>query len=134
MLIRASRCVWCVYPAPPRPMTPGGHDGNGLLNSLERYCPNTNTWTTVASMPTHRSVGRLIALRGLLYTIGGYDGNNIITSIERCVCVCVCVRGVCVCVSECVCVCARACVLKYVCTCVCTKVCMHVCVCCARHN
>ena len=85
--------VACVYPSP-SPTTAGGHDGNGLLNSLERYDPNTNTWTTVASMPTHRSVGRLIALKGLLYAIGGYDGNNIITSIERCVCMCVhgCVR------------------------------------------
>ena len=71
---------------PHSPPTPGGHDGNGLLNSLERYDPISNTWTTVASMSSHRSVGRLVALKGCLYAIGGYDGNNIITNVERCVC------------------------------------------------
>ena len=44
-LIVANDMLYCI----------GGYDGVNLLNSVERYDPNTGSWGTVASMSTRRS-------------------------------------------------------------------------------
>lgn len=49
----------------------------GILSTVEKYSPSTNTWTTVASMPTAR--GGLAAAadtQGNIYAIGGINGSN----------------------------------------------------------
>ena len=40
----------------------GGNDGSSSLNSVEKYEPKSNKWTTVESMSTRRSsVGVVVA-------------------------------------------------------------------------
>lgn len=33
----------------------GGHDGKTYLNTAEKYCPKTDSWSMVASMKTSRA-------------------------------------------------------------------------------
>jgi len=44
-LVVANDMLYCI----------GGYDGLNLLNSAERYDPNTGQWTLIASMSTRRS-------------------------------------------------------------------------------
>ena len=39
----------------------GGHDGKVYLNTAEIYCPNTDTWSPIASMATSRAGAGVIA-------------------------------------------------------------------------
>jgi hypothetical protein len=50
----------------------GGNVGNKLLNTVEKYNPATDAWTTgLASMPTARSDLAVVAVNGQIYAIGG---------------------------------------------------------------
>jgi kelch-like protein 18 len=52
------------------------------LRSVERYDPDTDEWTTLASMNVKRSRVSLVANCGRLYAVGGYDGNTNLASME----------------------------------------------------
>ena len=59
----------------------GGHDGINYLKTVERYNPETNEWTCVASMGARRGGVGVAPLGGCLYATGGYDGaSNLNTS------------------------------------------------------
>jgi hypothetical protein len=61
----------------------GGHPEGANLNPVEAYNPSTNTWTTVASMPTVR--GQLAAATGLdgrIYAIGGGGNVGFLNTVE----------------------------------------------------
>ena len=40
------------------------------LNSVERWCPNTNKWEDVCPLPRHLSSCCLVSCDGRLYVIG----------------------------------------------------------------
>ena len=48
----------------------GGHNSTDRLRSVERYDPETNQWTMLASMHFQRSDGDSCALNGKLYIVG----------------------------------------------------------------
>eukprot|EP01048_Picozoa_sp_COSAG05_P028543 COSAG05_NODE_8915_length_661_cov_1.354093_1_plen_107_part_01 len=50
----------------------GGYNGNPLTTA-ERYDPDLNSWTPIASMGTRRSSLALTTLNNNLYAVGGYD-------------------------------------------------------------
>jgi alpha-tubulin suppressor-like RCC1 family protein len=59
----------------------GGVSGT-VSDTLERYDPNTDQWTTLASM-TQARYGHLTAVHnGLLYVLGGADGTSTFSSVE----------------------------------------------------
>lgn len=43
----------------------GGYDGVTSLNSVEKYSPETDTWTSVKPMNKSRSAGAVIACQGV---------------------------------------------------------------------
>ena len=43
---------------------------------VERWNPDDNLWTKVASMKQQRSALAVAALNGCIYALGGYDGDN----------------------------------------------------------
>jgi len=54
----------------------GGRSGGGVLNNLERYHKNTDTWITLAPMPTARAgLGGTYSGR-YIYAIGGRDADT----------------------------------------------------------
>ena len=62
----------------------GGDDGgNDILTTAERYDPDTNSWTPIASMGTARIYLGLTTLNNNLYAVGGYDGNINLNTAER---------------------------------------------------
>jgi len=54
----------------------GGHDGITYLKTVEKYDPETNAWTSVASMGARRGGVGVATLGGCLYATGGYDGTS----------------------------------------------------------
>lgn len=46
------------------------------LNTVEEYDPETDKWTTKASMPTARYYLGVAVVNGILYAIGGYDSDS----------------------------------------------------------
>ena len=58
------------------------YDGSQFLRTCERYDPDTDEWTTLASMNIKRSRVSLVANSGRLYAVGGYDGNSNLASME----------------------------------------------------
>lgn len=60
----------------------GGHDGEGLLDTVERYDPQRDTWTVITTLSSPRCLGSLVALKGCLYAIGGYDGASVLQSLQ----------------------------------------------------
>lgn len=61
----------------------GGHDGEGLLDSIERYDPVGDIWVVVATLTSPRCLGALVAIKGYLYAVGGYDGTNALQLLQR---------------------------------------------------
>lgn len=61
---------------------PGGHDGDGLLDTVERYDPHRDTWTIITVLNSPCCLGALVALKGCLYAIGGYDGASVLQSLQ----------------------------------------------------
>jgi hypothetical protein len=50
---------------------------------VEAYDTTTNTWTTVASMPTARTnLPAVTGPDGRIYAIGGFDGSTIVNTVE----------------------------------------------------
>ena len=63
----------------------GGHDGDGLLDTVERYDPDRDTWTVITTLSVPRCLGSLVALKGCLYAIGGYDGASVLQCFQVCI-------------------------------------------------
>ncbi|GMT27521.1 hypothetical protein PFISCL1PPCAC_18818, partial [Pristionchus fissidentatus] len=62
----------------------GGHDGQSYLNSIERFDPATNEWSTdVAPTSTCRTSVGVAVLDGFLYAVGGQDGVSCLNVVER---------------------------------------------------
>ncbi|NWR50316.1 KLH20 protein, partial [Regulus satrapa] len=62
----------------------GGHDGSSYLNSVERYDPKTNQWSSdVAPTSTCRTSVGVAVLGGYLYAVGGQDGVSCLNIVER---------------------------------------------------
>lgn len=60
----------------------GGHDGNTWLNSVERYDPKTNTWTTVAPMHHKRGSPGVTVYKGKILALGGSQIYAQLNSVE----------------------------------------------------
>ena len=55
----------------------GGSTGlNSVTSRFARYNPASNTWTTLASMPTPAYAPSVAVLNGKVYVLGGADGGN----------------------------------------------------------
>ena len=62
----------------------GGHDGSSYLNSVERYDPKTNQWSSsVAAAPTCRTSIGVGVVNDIIYAIGGQDGVSCLDIVER---------------------------------------------------
>ena len=62
----------------------GGHDGQSYLNSIERYDPQTNQWSSdVALTSTCRTSVGVAVLDGFMYAVGGQDGVSCLNVVER---------------------------------------------------
>ena len=60
----------------------GGFDDNSPLNSVEKYDPEANQWTTMTAMSCPRGGVGVAALAGKIYAVGGHDGTNYLSSVE----------------------------------------------------
>ena len=49
---------------------------------MERYDPQSDSWTIVTNLSSPRCLGSLVALKGCLYAIGGYDGASVLLSLQ----------------------------------------------------
>ncbi|XP_026177945.1 kelch-like protein 20 isoform X1 [Mastacembelus armatus] len=64
--------------------TVGGEDNVRCYSSVERYNPDTDSWSKdVAPLSSPRSGVCLVAMDGYLYAIGGHDGTTAINTVER---------------------------------------------------
>jgi hypothetical protein len=62
----------------------GGYSGGVGINTVEKYNPATNTWTTVAPMPTARAgLAAAVDSSGNIYAIGGTNGGSPQNTVEK---------------------------------------------------
>ncbi|XP_077570918.1 uncharacterized protein LOC144195272 [Stigmatopora nigra] len=62
----------------------GGEDGVQCCSSVERYDPDTDSWSAdVAPLSSPRSGVCVATMDGYLYAIGGHDGIAAINTVER---------------------------------------------------
>ncbi|XP_034396651.1 kelch-like protein 20 [Cyclopterus lumpus] len=62
----------------------GGEDAVRCYSSVERYTPDTDSWSAdVAPLSSPRSGVCLVAMVGYLYAIGGHDGIAAMNTVER---------------------------------------------------
>ena len=61
----------------------GGQDGVSCLNIVDKYDPNTNRWTRMASMNSKRLGVAVVVLGTYLYAVGGSDGTSPLNTVER---------------------------------------------------
>ncbi|KAL6114796.1 uncharacterized protein ACO6RY_05475 [Pungitius sinensis] len=62
----------------------GGADHVRCYSSVERYNPDTDSWSTdVAPLSSPRSGVSAVAMDGFLYAIGGHDGVAAVSTVER---------------------------------------------------
>jgi N-acetylneuraminic acid mutarotase len=66
----------------PYTIQPRSLPGTTAINTVERYDPGTNTWSTVAPMPTARAHLAVGVINGILYAVGGQDGGTEIGALE----------------------------------------------------
>lgn len=61
----------------------GGIGANSsILDTLEVYDPQTDTWTTLAPMPTARTYLAADQINGVFFVPGGSDGTNVLATLE----------------------------------------------------
>merc|ERR1712067_155657 len=53
----------------------GGYDEGTCLNSIDRYNPETDTWSNVGHMTTPRAGASAVTVLGRIYVMGGVDDN-----------------------------------------------------------
>jgi kelch-like protein 1/4/5 len=54
-----------------------------LSETVERYDPKTDQWTTVAPMSLPRDAVGICTLGGMVYACGGYDGQSYLSVCEK---------------------------------------------------
>jgi len=54
-----------------------------LESTVERWDPDSNTWSSVERMAECRSTLGVVVLAGELYALGGYDGQYYLQSVEK---------------------------------------------------
>lgn len=59
----------------------GATEDRGRSSQVDRYDPETDTWSSGAEMPTARECD-VVAYEGRLYAVGGYDGRSSVTAFE----------------------------------------------------
>src|SRR5208337_584752 len=59
-----------------------GGAGDFATNEVDAYNPTTNTWTTVAPLPTAREALAVVSDNGLIYAIGGSSGGAGVSESE----------------------------------------------------
>lgn len=52
------------------------------MKSVERYCPQTDTWTLVADLNECHCDAGVGVLNGVIYVVGGSNGHNNLNSVE----------------------------------------------------
>ena len=52
------------------------------LTTVDTYDPVSDSWTTMAAMPTHRSYFGVTELNGTIYAIGGDDAVSVLNTNE----------------------------------------------------
>lgn len=66
----------------------GGHDAPAVnpsasrFDCVERYDPQTDTWTSIAPMSLGRDATGVCLLGGKLFAVGGYDGQSYLDLVE----------------------------------------------------
>ncbi|XP_042276477.1 kelch-like protein 20 isoform X1 [Thunnus thynnus] len=64
--------------------TVGGEDNVRCYSSVERYNPDTDSWSAdVAPLSSPRSGVCLVEMDGYLFAIGGHDGTAALNTVER---------------------------------------------------
>ena len=66
----------------PFTILPRSLPGTVAINTVERYDPATDSWSTVAPMPTARAHLAAGVINGILYAVGGQDGGTEIGALE----------------------------------------------------
>ena len=66
--------------------TLGGLDDVNCYRTVERYDPQTDEWTEVASLKSPRGGVGVATLGKFLYAAGGNDGSTSLQTVERWVC------------------------------------------------
>ena len=61
----------------------GGLDEERSYNLVERYDPEANSWSTVASMIGMRCGAGAASVGRYLYVVGGNDGETSTNTVER---------------------------------------------------
>ena len=53
----------------------GGKNSSGIISECEKYCPQTNSWSAIASLPVplHNSAGLVCQTSGSIYLSGGFS-------------------------------------------------------------
>uniref|UniRef100_A0A8C5E3C5 Uncharacterized protein n=1 Tax=Gouania willdenowi TaxID=441366 RepID=A0A8C5E3C5_GOUWI len=59
-----------------------GGQSNRVLNTAEYYNPDTNQWTLITPMGTHRCGLGVVAYMGHIFAVGGSDGSRDLRSAE----------------------------------------------------
>ncbi|HJT22946.1 MAG TPA: kelch repeat-containing protein, partial [bacterium] len=61
----------------------GGGSGSVYLNTVEAYNPATNSWSTMAPMPTARYGLSVAVMNGILYAVGGWNfSSGLLNTVE----------------------------------------------------
>ena len=60
----------------------GGEDGGGIVKPVAAYAPASDSWTTVAPMPTARAAAVGGVIYGVLYAVGGQTPSSIVGTTE----------------------------------------------------
>ena len=61
----------------------GGYDEDDFSKTVEKYCPETNSWSFVADLKIATSGASVAAAQGKLYAIGGKNYESFFKSVQE---------------------------------------------------
>lgn len=61
----------------------GGSDGQSVLDSVEYFDPQSQTWSTAASMDNPRMNLKVISVRDAIYAMGGFNGQLTLDNMQH---------------------------------------------------
>ncbi len=61
----------------------GGFDGSKYLDTVEKYDPVSNSWTTCTDMSQKRAALSASVVNGKIYAIGGFNGTDHLAVVEE---------------------------------------------------
>jgi hypothetical protein len=59
----------------------GGHDGNGIVSSVEVFDPRVSSWMMGESLNESRSYSGAAVIADSIYVIGGLNENSILDTV-----------------------------------------------------